>query len=241
MPKSELFANVPKVDELRILARLTKEQFAEKAKISRRTLNSLYDGKPGNISTFGKLATALDVSIDVIIMPPPKPTTGFESLLSNLFTKARAAATKPIEPPIDTQALDAVRFIVLLGYPTEFEEFDETTNLMHIVNRVETSLGSNFKVLGVIPSSVSIAFEMPSELAAKFLIEWKNGVFADRHFAQVTCLPDVVIPSGAIARVRRHINFREEGHAFIFEMQPDGSCIILLRGIGKVADPIQTR
>ena len=57
-------ANLPKLENLRIARGWSREQLASKAILSTRTLDSIMAGKSAVLSTFSKLAKALETPVE---------------------------------------------------------------------------------------------------------------------------------------------------------------------------------
>ena len=60
-------ANLPKLENLRIARGWSREQLASKAILSTRTLDSIMAGKSAVLSTFSKLAKALETPVNAIV------------------------------------------------------------------------------------------------------------------------------------------------------------------------------
>ncbi len=130
-----------------------QQALADRAVVSIKTINSVEQGKPAHLSTFGKIAKALGVE-------PSEFLDGYNAA-AHLASDTIRALSKRVEVEIK------------LSIP--FEEFDEADGLTNLVQMLSTLIKAKQEigVVAVSPGSVKITLEMHpddlKELIAAFM------------------------------------------------------------------------
>jgi transcriptional regulator with XRE-family HTH domain len=104
-------ANLPKLENLRIARGWSREQLASKAILSTRTLDSIMAGKSGVLSTFSKLAKAIDTPVNALVdgfEMPQEPVNRCWSITINISAPYNAFDETKDLPEILTKLLAKV-------------------------------------------------------------------------------------------------------------------------------------
>ena len=128
-------ANHQKLENLRVARGWSREQLAAKAIVSTRTLDSIMAGKQAVLSTFSKLAKALDAPLESILEGYENPAAPEERLWK-----------------------------VTITVSTPFDRFDETKDLPVFLSRLFSKLGGDgISCINVKPGSTKINVALSSE------------------------------------------------------------------------------
>ena len=102
-------ANHLKLESLRIARGMSRQKLASKAIVSPRTLDSIMAGKQAVISTFSKLAKALDAPVESILKDYEEPVAPIERLWTVTIT-----VSTPFESFDETKDLPVFSFAPVL-------------------------------------------------------------------------------------------------------------------------------
>lgn len=150
-------ANVDRIESTRISRGLSLEQVASKAVVSTRTLDSLMAGGRGAISTFAKIAKALEVPIESIL-------EGYEDP----------------EPPKERL------WTVTITVSTPFKDFDETRDLPFFLSKLLLKLGGDgFSREEVKPGSTNISMGMNRDQVLLLVRRYLSGRLAYMEVTQI--------------------------------------------------------
>jgi len=128
-------ANHPKLESLRIARGMSRQKLADKAIVSPRTLDSIMAGKQAAISTFSKLAKALDAPVESILEGYEDPDAPIERLWK-----------------------------VTITISTPFDRFDETKDLPVFLSRLSSLLGGDgISCINVKPGSTKINVDLTND------------------------------------------------------------------------------
>ena len=128
-------ANITKLESLRISRGLSREKLASKAIVSTRTLDSIMAGKQAVISTFAKVAKALETPVTAIV-------DGFE------------------EPEIPKERCWKVT--ITLSAP--YDGFDETKELPEFLTKLLSRIGGDQVLMPEVSvGSIKIQFYLTDE------------------------------------------------------------------------------
>jgi transcriptional regulator with XRE-family HTH domain len=134
-------ANHPKLESLRIARGMSRQKLADKAIVSPRTLDSIVAGKQAALSTFSKLAKALDAPVESIL-------EGYE------------------DPVVPEERL----WKVTITISTPFDRFDETKDLPVFLSRLYSLLGGDgVSFINVKPGSTKINVALTNEQVFKIV------------------------------------------------------------------------
>jgi transcriptional regulator with XRE-family HTH domain len=144
-------ANLPKLENLRIARGWSREQLASKAILSTRTLDSIMAGKSAVLSTFSKLAKALETPVNGIVEGfelPQKPETRY--------------------------------WTVTIKISAPFDSFDEARDLPEWVAKLLNKVGGD-EIWGVeaAAGSTLIRCHLTNEQHAALMAEFAAGNLAD--------------------------------------------------------------
>jgi len=150
-------ANTTKLENLRIARGWSREQLAAKAIVSTRTLDSIMAGKQAVLSTFSKLATALQTPVNTIV-------DGFEL----------------------PQAPYGRSWSITISISTPYDEFDETKDLPQLLKKLLERLGGD-EIWGAKASagSTKILFYLTDEQYAKLMSEYESGNLDDLNIIEL--------------------------------------------------------
>jgi transcriptional regulator with XRE-family HTH domain len=143
-------ANHLQLEKLRVARGWSREQLASKAIVSTRTLDSIMAGKQAVLSTFSKLAKALDTPVNTIVegYEVPEPNTRLWS--------------------------------VTITISTPFDSFDEVDGLPEFLTKLLQRIGGNeVGGPDVFPGSTQISLYLTESQYYKLMHEYEAGNLND--------------------------------------------------------------
>jgi transcriptional regulator with XRE-family HTH domain len=153
-------ADLKKLENLRIARGWSREQFASKAIVSTRTLDSIMAGKQAVLSTFYKLARALETPVNTII-------ADFEQ----------------------TTPVGERRYTVTITLSVPYDSFDETKDLPEFLTKLLSRVGGN-ELWGVETSagSTKILFYLTEYQHTKLIDAIEAKTLGDLHIIRIKIL-----------------------------------------------------
>lgn len=155
MAQKYVKANVSAVQKLCVQRCLTQEALADKAEVSVRTINNLMAGKPVLLDTFGRVAKALDTSVDSLFEgyePPAVQRRGAES------------------PPDHSEALSKQRIHITLNFGDN-APFNVESRKKFIENIIAQAIEAEDQivVIEIIKGSTIVELDMSEEDALRLV------------------------------------------------------------------------
>ncbi len=153
-------ADIKKLESLRIARGWSREQFADKAIVSTRTLDSILAGKQAVLSTLSKLAKALDTPVQTIV-------DGFEQ--------------ESPQRPADR------RWTITITISGPYDKYDETKDLPEFLTKILSRVGGD-ELWGAKAAvgSIKIRFYLTGEQNAKLISELEAGNLDDLDIVGMT-------------------------------------------------------
>jgi len=163
-------ARIDAIRHLREAKGWSQQVLAEKAIVSIKTLSSLEQGNPAQLSTFAKIAKVLDV----------EPATFMEGHdpVSHLASDTIRAFGKRVE--------------VQVKWSIPFEEFDESDGLVSLIQMLTSLIKAKHEisVVDVSPGSVNVTLEMSQEDLDSLLLAFAYNRLRETQIVSVEVLND---------------------------------------------------
>jgi transcriptional regulator with XRE-family HTH domain len=163
-------ADLKKLENLRIARGWSREDLADKAIVSTRTLDSIMAGKQAVLSTFAKIAKALETPVNTIIHDFELPQ-------------------KPEER----------RWTVTISISAPYDAYDETKELPEFLKKLLSRVGGD-EIWGVkaTAGSTKICCYLTDDQHAKLMSEYQAGTLGDLDIIDIQAKKSynyIVIPA----------------------------------------------